>query len=122
MLATDVGGEKRARNVARQLGVPLAIVLKERIGNEERVEAQNLIGDVDGRDILIVDDEIVTGGTIMEAADIALSRGARKRHGRLHPRYPVRQGGRAHLRPQRDRRARSYRHAAAEPKRRSTPR
>ena len=72
MLATDVGGEKRARDVARQLGVPLAIVIKERIGNEERVEAQNLIGDVDGRDILIVDDEIVTGGTIMEAADIAL--------------------------------------------------
>ena len=78
VLATDVGGEKRARDVARQLGVPLAIVLKERIGNEERVAAQNLIGDVDGRDILIVDDEILTGGTIMEAADIALSRGARK--------------------------------------------
>jgi len=78
VLATDVGGEKRARDVARQLGVPLAIVLKERIGNEERVAAQNLIGDVDGRDILIVDDEILTGGTIMEAAEIALLRGARQ--------------------------------------------
>ena len=77
VLATDVGGEKRARDVARQLGVPLAIVIKERIGNEERVAAQNLIGEVDGRDVLIVDDEILTGGTIIEAADIALSRGAR---------------------------------------------
>ena len=46
VLATDVGGEKRARNVARMLGTPLAIVSKERIGNEERVAAQTLIGDV----------------------------------------------------------------------------
>src|SRR5437016_11443160 len=36
VLATDVGGEKRARNVSRLLEVPLAIVLKERVGNEER--------------------------------------------------------------------------------------
>jgi ribose-phosphate pyrophosphokinase len=78
VLATDVGGEKRARDVARQLGTDLAIVLKERIGNEERVEAQKLIGSVDGRDVLIVDDEILTGGTIVEAADIALERGARR--------------------------------------------
>ena len=77
VLATDVGGEKRARNAARMLETPLAIVLKERIGNSERVAAQNLIGDVDGRDILIMDDEIDTGGTIMSAADIALSHGAR---------------------------------------------
>jgi ribose-phosphate pyrophosphokinase len=77
VLATDVGGEKRARDVARMLGVPLAIVLKERVGNEERVEAQNLIGEVTNRNVLIVDDEILTGGTIMEAAEIALERGAR---------------------------------------------
>jgi ribose-phosphate pyrophosphokinase len=77
VLATDVGGEKRARNAAKRLGTDLAIVLKERIGNEERVNAQNLIGDVDGRNVLIIDDEIDTGGTIRSAADIALSRGAR---------------------------------------------
>ncbi|HEX5141858.1 MAG TPA: ribose-phosphate pyrophosphokinase [Dehalococcoidia bacterium] len=77
VLATDVGGEKRARNAAKRLGTPLAIVLKERIGNEERVNAQNLIGDVDGCNVLIIDDEIDTGGTIMSAAEIALSRGAR---------------------------------------------
>jgi ribose-phosphate pyrophosphokinase len=76
VLATDVGGEKRARNVAYQLGVPLAIVSKARIGNEERVAAQALIGDVRGRNVLIVDDEIDTGGTIMSAADIALQNGA----------------------------------------------
>ena len=77
VLATDVGGEKRARNVARLLGTPLAIVDKERIGNEERVVAQTLIGDVEGRNVLILDDEIDTGGTIMAAAEIALERGAK---------------------------------------------
>ncbi|MGE0057074.1 MAG: ribose-phosphate diphosphokinase [Dehalococcoidia bacterium] len=77
VLATDVGDAKRARNVARLLGTPLAIVDKERIGNQERIEAQNLIGDVEGRNVLIVDDEIDTGGTIMGAAKIALDRGAK---------------------------------------------
>ncbi len=76
VLATDVGGEKRARNVAYALGVPLAIVSKARIGNEEKVEAQALIGDVRDRNVLIVDDEIDTGGTIMSAAEIALQNGA----------------------------------------------
>jgi ribose-phosphate pyrophosphokinase len=76
VLATDVGGEKRARNISRLLGTPLAIALKERIGNEERVEAQSLLGDVRDRRVLIVDDEILTGGTIMEAAAIAYENGA----------------------------------------------
>jgi ribose-phosphate pyrophosphokinase len=77
VLATDVGGEKRARNVSRLLGVPLAIALKERIGNEERVSAQALIGEVRGRDVIVVDDEIDTGGTILAAALLALDNGAR---------------------------------------------
>ena len=77
VLATDVGDAKRARNVARLLGTPLAIVDKERIGNEERVVAQNLIGEVKDRQVLIMDDEIDTGGTIMAAAGIAFERGAR---------------------------------------------
>ena len=77
VLATDVGAEKRARNVARLLGTPLAIVNKERIGNEERVIAQTLIGDVEGRQVLIIDDEIDTGGTVLASARIALERGAK---------------------------------------------
>ncbi len=77
VLATDVGGAKRARNMARQLGTPLAIVDKERIGNEERVSALALIGEVDGQHVIIPDDEIDTGGTIRAAARIAMERGAK---------------------------------------------
>jgi ribose-phosphate pyrophosphokinase len=77
VLATDVGGEKRARNVARLLGTPLAIVNKERLGNEENVVAQSLIGEVAGRQVLIADDEILTGGTVVASARIALERGAK---------------------------------------------
>jgi len=77
VLATDVGDAKRARNIARQLDTPLAVVDKERIGNEERVSALSLIGEVDGRHVIIPDDEIDTGGTILAAAHIALDRGAK---------------------------------------------
>ena len=63
--------------MARLLDTPLAIALKERVGNEEHVEARGLLGDVENRDVLIVDDEILTGGTIMEAAAIAIEHGAK---------------------------------------------
>src|SRR5678816_744848 len=53
VLATDVGDEKRSRNLARLLGSSLAIVNKERIGNEERVVASTLIGEVKDRHVLI---------------------------------------------------------------------
>ncbi|MEX2246819.1 MAG: ribose-phosphate pyrophosphokinase [Dehalococcoidia bacterium] len=77
VVATDVGAAKRARNLARLLGTPLAIVDKERMGNEERVSALGLIGEVGGRHVLIADDEIDTGGTILAAANIALEFGAK---------------------------------------------
>ena len=77
VLASDVGAAKRAGNMAQQLERPLAIVEKHRIDNLERVEATALIGDVDGCDVIIPDDEILTGGTILAAARIALDRGAR---------------------------------------------
>jgi ribose-phosphate pyrophosphokinase len=77
VLATDVGGEKRARDMARLLDTPLAIVNKERMGNDEKVSALALIGDVQGRHVIISDDEILTGGTIIAAARIAFDNGAR---------------------------------------------
>src|SRR5437899_2594268 len=76
VVATDVGDSKRARNMADRLDVPIAIVEKRRIGNQERVEAANVIGDVDGTIALIVDDEVDTGGTLVAAAEIVLKHGA----------------------------------------------
>ncbi len=77
VVATDVGAAKRARRLARLLDAPLAIVEKERLGNSEQVEAVDIIGEVRDRRILIADDEIDTGGTLVAAADIVLKQGAR---------------------------------------------
>jgi ribose-phosphate pyrophosphokinase len=77
VLASDVGGAKRARNIARLLGTPLAVVDKERSDNTENAAANDIIGEVEGMDVIIPDDEILTGGTIIAAARIATERGAR---------------------------------------------
>jgi ribose-phosphate pyrophosphokinase len=83
IVAPDMGFAKRARNFAEQLGAPLAIVEKRRIqqldardGEESRVEAINLIGDVRGRRCILVDDEISTGSSMIEAADLLVAQGA----------------------------------------------
>jgi ribose-phosphate pyrophosphokinase len=70
VVSTDVGDAKRARNVADRLDVPLAIVEKRRIGNEQRAEAVNIIGEVKGRNALIVDDEVDTGSTMLATMDL----------------------------------------------------
>ena len=80
VVATDVGGAKRARNVAERLGSDLAIVDKRRTGNDESAEAMTLIGEVSGHDCIIVDDEILTGGTVAAAVRLMRARGARSVH------------------------------------------
>ena len=76
VVATDVGDEKRALDMAAKLGVPLAIIAKRRLGNTDISEATSLIGEVDGRNVLIIDDEIATGGTIIEAVRVVRDNGA----------------------------------------------
>jgi ribose-phosphate pyrophosphokinase len=85
VVAPDMGFAKRARNFAEQLGVPLAIVEKRRVqqldtsdNERSRVEAINLIGDVRGRRCILVDDEVSTGGSMIEAADLLMAQGARE--------------------------------------------
>ena len=78
VVATDVGDAKMARRVADRLNVPLAIVEKRRIGNQGQVEAVNIIGDVEGRVALIVDDEVDTAGTLVATVDIVLRKGAKE--------------------------------------------
>jgi ribose-phosphate pyrophosphokinase len=58
--------------------VPLAIIDKRRFGDDEKAHAVHVIGDVAGRKALVVDDEISTGGTVLEACDIVLANGARE--------------------------------------------
>ncbi len=75
IVSPDVGGIKGADHFARDFQCPLAIVDKRRMGNE-RTEVQNVIGEVRGRDILIVDDMVSTGGSLAGAARVLKSQGA----------------------------------------------
>lgn len=77
VVATDAGDAKRARNMAYRLDAPLAIVEKVRTGNQERVEAATLIGEVRDRTAIIVDDEIGTGGTVIATTDTLRTHGVR---------------------------------------------
>jgi ribose-phosphate pyrophosphokinase len=76
VVAADEGAAKRARNVAQSLDAPLAIIEKRRLGNKESSEALNLIGDVQGREAILVDDEVLTGGTLIADAKLLTERGA----------------------------------------------
>jgi len=67
VVATDLGASKKARNVAERLNAPLAIMEKRRLGNEDKTEVLNVIGDVRGKTALIVDDEVDTAGTLTQA-------------------------------------------------------
>ncbi|MFN0094167.1 MAG: ribose-phosphate diphosphokinase [Dehalococcoidia bacterium] len=78
VVATDVGGEKRARDLAIRLDVPLAIIDKRRTGNNEQAEAMHVIGDASGKNCLILDDEILTGGTIVSAVQALRQHGAQE--------------------------------------------
>lgn len=75
VVSPDVGGVKMARSYADSLGAELAIVAKHRV-SATMVEAINVIGDVEGRDVLLVDDMTETAGTLMAAVDILHKYGA----------------------------------------------
>lgn len=76
--AVDVGGTKRARDLAERMSAPLAIVEKRRIGNDGTSEQLNIIGDVAGRTAILIDDEIDTGGSMVGSAVALLEAGALK--------------------------------------------
>ncbi len=76
IVTPDVGGIKLARHYAAKLRVPLAIVDKRRNGPTEAT-AMNVIGDVKGKNVLIVDDMIATGQSLIEAVRFIRNQGAR---------------------------------------------
>lgn len=77
IVAGDVGESKDAGHYAACLDLPLAIVDKRRHGDDEKARAVNVIGEVKGKVALIVDDEVASGGTLVEAARTVLEAGAR---------------------------------------------
>jgi ribose-phosphate pyrophosphokinase len=76
VVAPDLARAKDARNVAAKLDAPLAIIEKRRAGNNQLAEALQVIGDVEGRQALIVDDEIDRGSTLSAAVGLLLENGA----------------------------------------------
>ena len=75
VVSPDVGGVVRARGLAKRINAPLAIIDKrrERAGESE---VMNVIGDVEGRTCILVDDIVDSGGTLVNAADALLDKGA----------------------------------------------
>jgi ribose-phosphate pyrophosphokinase len=76
LVAGDVGESKDVGHYAARLDLPIAIVDKRRYGDDEAPRAVNLIGSVRGKVALIVDDEVASGGTLVEAARFVLEHGA----------------------------------------------
>jgi ribose-phosphate pyrophosphokinase len=77
-VATDIGATKRARDMASRLNAPLAIVEKRRLGNNDKTETLNIIGQVEGRVAVTVDDEIDTAGSLVGVVSALLEGGARE--------------------------------------------
>lgn len=78
VVATDIGISKQARDLAEKLNAPLAIIEKRRVGNVDRAETLNVIGDVEGKRALTIDDEIDTAGSLVGAVTAVLERGAKE--------------------------------------------
>jgi len=75
IVATDIGISKRARDLAAKLDAPLAIMEKRRVGNVDQAETLNVIGEVEGRVALTVDDEIDTAGSLVNVVSTLEERG-----------------------------------------------
>jgi len=77
VVAVDLGFAKKARNMAADLDMPIAFIEKRRAANDANAEALTIIGEVNRRDVIIVDDEVDTGGSISQAVHLVKEYGAR---------------------------------------------
>src|SRR2546423_2136297 len=77
VVSADEGFAKKARMLADRLNAPLAVVEKRRLGNNGMTEAMGIIGSVEGRHALVVDDEIDTAGSLAQAVRVVYEHGAR---------------------------------------------
>ena len=85
IVSPDVGGIKMARAYAKKFEAPLAIVDKRRISGEE-TEAMNILGDIKGKNLIIIDDLVATASSLVEAAAALKKQGAKEIYAAItHP-------------------------------------
>ncbi len=77
VVTADLGFAKKGRNFAAKLDMPIAFIEKRRKRNEPKSEIVGVIGDVSDRDVIIVDDEVDTAGSVTQALEIVKKQGAR---------------------------------------------
>ena len=83
VVSPDAGSAKRAHEYAKQLGCPVAIGDKTRFDHSENAKVLNIIGDVEGKNCLVVDDFSISGGTMIDVALGLKARGAKHIYGAL---------------------------------------
>ena len=76
VVTADLGYAKKGRNFAQKLDLPMAFIEKRRSGNDAKAEALTVIGEVKGKEVIIVDDEVDTGGSMADAVRILKQAGA----------------------------------------------
>ncbi len=77
VVTVDLGFAKKGRNIAADIEAPIAFIEKRRVANDAKAQALTVIGDVENRDVILVDDEIDTGGSIIQAVNLVKEKGAR---------------------------------------------
>ena len=77
VVSPDLGNAKEAAHFARMLGLPVAAGSKKRL-SDDRVVIETLVGDVDGKHVIVIDDEIANGGTIVEVLEKLREHGVRR--------------------------------------------
>ena len=76
VVSADLGFAKQARNIAEELGIPLAFIEKRRSGNDAKAKALSVIGDVAGHDCILCDDEVDTAGSMSNDINLLYESGA----------------------------------------------
>jgi ribose-phosphate pyrophosphokinase len=78
VVTVDLGYAKKGRNFAAGIDAPIAFIEKRRVSNDAKAQALTIIGDVKDRDIILVDDEVDTGGSVAQAVNLLKENGARR--------------------------------------------
>jgi ribose-phosphate pyrophosphokinase len=76
VVTVDLGFAKKGRNIAADIGAPIAFIEKRRAANDAKAQALTVIGEVENRDVILVDDEIDTGGSTAQAVNLVKEKGA----------------------------------------------